>query len=299
MNPVKPQSQMSEPERDFWCKYAGCLVRRHITGHDAEWHVRRAQAFCYGLNGRRLQSLAAADVHRYLDELDRNNRIVGWQAGQVVSALEILFCELTDCAWAAGFDWAGRRDACRELAPEHATLARTLSAADTVARRTSRQDAALSQNTIRALGRLREVLRVRDRSIRTEQTYSDWSARFAAFCGGEIPEDPKRVVAFLEHLALVDEVAPATQAQALNALVFLYREVLKVELGDLGGYVRPKTRRKLPVVLTHEEVDKLLGAMPGTPGLMARLMYGTGRRWCAESGGSSPGRGVSGVVAKM
>jgi hypothetical protein len=185
MNPVKPQNEMSEEERDFWCKYAGCLVRRSITGRDAEWHVRRAQEFCYALDGRRLRSLEGTDVERYLDEFGRNDKIVGWQAGQVVSALEILFCDLTDCAWAPGFDWAGKRDACRELGPEHPTLARTMSTADTVARHTSRQDVALSAETLRALGRLREVLRVRDGSIRTEQTYAGWSARFAAFCEGE------------------------------------------------------------------------------------------------------------------
>jgi integrase len=85
-------------------------------------------------------------------------------------------------------------------------------------------------------------------------------------------------VAFLTDLAVRPQVSASTQNQAFNALLFLYGEVLHLELGDLSGTVRAKPSRKLPVVLSGEEVDRVLAHWEGTYGLMARLLYGTGMR---------------------
>ncbi len=86
------------------------------------------------------------------------------------------------------------------------------------------------------------------------------------------------VSAFLTHLAVNRAVAASTQNQALNALIFLYRELLKIDLGKLGEVGRPRLSRKMPVVLSREEVQRLLDALEGTLGLMARLLYGAGLR---------------------
>ncbi|MCD6525656.1 MAG: integron integrase, partial [Desulfuromonas sp.] len=83
---------------------------------------------------------------------------------------------------------------------------------------------------------------------------------------------------FLEYLALQCKVAGSTQNQALNALVFLFDKVLEQPLGELGAYTRAKRARRLPVVLSRDEMSRLLDAMEGTFGLMAQLMYGTGMR---------------------
>jgi integron integrase len=278
MKPVKPQSEMSPGEQDFWAEYARCVVGRGIGGHFGEWCIRRAQQFAYSLNGSRLREVDSGHVDAYLEELGRNDKFEAYQVRQVITALEILFCEMTDCGWTRQYDWVGKRDACEELSAEHPTVARRLEPAELVRRRQARGPRVTDPGALRLLGRLREVTRVKNLSIRTEQTYSQWSERFAQFCGGAFPDDPLKVAAYLEHLALVERVAPATQAQALNALVFLYRHVMKQELGDLGDFERPKPKRKLPVVLTHEETDALLAIMPGTSGLMARMMYGTGMR---------------------
>jgi len=278
MKPVKPQNEMTPPEREFWEKYAQSVVRRGIAGRSAEWHIRHAQRFAYSLDGKRLRDVDAGQVDRYLDELGRSDRAVSWQMKQAVSALRVLFCDMTDCVWAADYDWWGKRDAFDDLPPEHPTIARATGSAETVRRRQAVRQTVSDPETLAVLGRLRDLTRVRNMSIRTEQTYSEWSERFATFCGGAIPREPVKVTAYLEHLALVERVAPATQAQALNALVFLYREVMQIDLGDLGNYQRPKARRKLPVVLTPDEVDMLLGVMTGASGLMARMMYGTGMR---------------------
>ncbi len=278
MKPVKPQNKMSEKEVNFWSKYANKVVKHNICGHSAKWHIRYAQMFAYGLGGRYLHEIDAGHVDDYLEELGRNSKFSGWQMGEMVSALRILFCEMTDCAWAKSYDWDAVKDGFRDLPVDHATFAREIGAAETVRKRPVVKEEISDEKTRKILGRLRDLTRIRNMSIRTEQTYSEWAERFAVFCGGMIPEDTSKVVPFLEYLALVSKVAPATQAQALNALVFLYRETMQIDLGDLGNYKRPRHKRRLPVVLSREEKDRLLGVMDGTTGLMARLMYGTGMR---------------------
>ncbi len=278
MKPIKPQSQMTDIEREFWCTYSNYILSRNVSGHGAEWSIRHAQQFVYNLDGVKLREVDKACLARYFDALGRCLDIRAWQYRQAVTAIEMLFEMLETNPFVRDFNWAEYREASRELDSEHPTVARVVPSAETVARRAGK-DAALSDpEVLRVLGRLRDVMRVRNLAIRTEQTYSEWAERFARFCKGAFPEDPQRVVAFLEHLALVEKVAPATQAQALNALVFLYRRVLKIELGDLGDYQRPNTKRKLPVVLSPREVDQLLAVLTGTAGLMARLLYGTGMR---------------------
>ncbi|MCU7905916.1 MAG: integron integrase [Candidatus Thiodiazotropha sp. (ex Epidulcina cf. delphinae)] len=123
------------------------------------------------------------------------------------------------------------------------------------------------------------ILRSKQYAIRTEQSYTDWCKRFLRFC----EDRPIRelgagdVERFLSFLAVERKVAASTQNLALNSLVFLFREVLERPLEDMrfGQARRPK---RLPVVLTREEVGRLLGCMDGVYGLMAGLMYGTGMR---------------------
>jgi len=278
MDYVKRQDEMNDAERAFWARYAECLLKRFIVGKNAEWHVRHAQRFCYGLEGKLLRDVVLSDLSAYLDGLGRRQTVEVWQLRQTISALQVLFCDMTDSRWAREYPWQEKLDACRDLSVEHPSVARDLTAQEIVAKRQERKPTISAPKTIEELGRLREVTRLQDKAYRTEQTYSEWVERFAFFCDGILPDDPKRVADYLEHLALREQVAPATQAQALNALVFFYRHVRHAELGDLGDFKRPKSRHKLPVVLTFDEVDQLLDSMTGTAGLMARLMYGTGMR---------------------
>ena len=250
--------------------------------------MRRAQEFVYQLDGQKLRNVLPRDVVSYLNDLGGQPHLSVFQQIQVISALQILFQEMTDCVWAAEFDWAARMDACRELGENHPTVARDRRASPDQPRgrhassSTSWRDSvgrvALDKDARAKIGRLRDLTRIRGMSIRTEQTYADWCERYAVFSNGHIPEDPAELTGYLEFLALQRKVASSTQAQALNALVFLYREVLQKEIGTLDEYRYAKRRRKLPVVLTHEEVDRLLAALSGTAGLMARLLYGTGMR---------------------
>jgi integron integrase len=128
--------------------------------------------------------------------------------------------------------------------------------------------------------RVSEVIRLRHLSIRTEEAYAQWIRRFIIFHGKRHPREmgDREVVAFLTHLAVSGNVAAATQNQALNALVFLYRHVLERPLGDLSGVARSKTPPRLPVVLTVPEVGALLAELRGVHWLIACLQYGSGLR---------------------
>ena len=132
----------------------------------------------------------------------------------------------------------------------------------------------------RLLDQMREALRLRHYSLRTEQAYLHWTKRFIYFHGKRHPRDlgPREVEAFLSHLAVEGGVSASTQGQALAALLFLYKQVLGVDLPWLDEVVRAKRPQRLPAVLTPDEVARLLACLEGTQALMARLFYGTGMR---------------------
>jgi len=126
---------------------------------------------------------------------------------------------------------------------------------------------------------VRNVIRVRHYSIRTEKTYIDWIKRYIWFNNNAHPKDlgNSDVTRFLTHLAVNRDVSPSTQNQALNALNFLYAKVLEKPLGELNA-VRAKTKQRIPVVLTSEEVKLVLSNLNGHHWLAACLMYGSGLR---------------------
>ena len=131
------------------------------------------------------------------------------------------------------------------------------------------------------LDQLRERIRYRHYSLRTEQAYVHWVKRFIFFHNKKHPKEMGKpeVEAFLSFLANEGHVAISTHRQALSALLFLYREVLGAELPWLSEMGRPKIPKRLPVVLTETEVRRVLDRVDGqTYQLMARLLYGTGMR---------------------
>jgi integron integrase len=128
--------------------------------------------------------------------------------------------------------------------------------------------------------RVREAIRVRHYSIRTEKTYVDWIKRYIRFHQMKHPDSvgADGVKRFLTWLAVEHNVAASTQNQALNALVFLYREVLSIDLGDFSGSVRAKKLPNLPTVFSEEEVMNVLSFLHGEHWLMTALLYGSGLR---------------------
>ena len=134
----------------------------------------------------------------------------------------------------------------------------------------------------RLLDEVRQVLRLHHYSIHTERSYADWIVRFVRYhhmrCRADLlPPEPK-IEAFLTHLAVNKNVAPATQNLAMNALIFLYKRVLKLSVeGDINA-VRADRKVHVPVVMTREEGAAVISLMNGTPQLVAKLLYGSALR---------------------
>jgi len=127
---------------------------------------------------------------------------------------------------------------------------------------------------------MREAMRVRRMSLRTEKTYINWVRRYIRFHRGRHPRDlgASDLSDFLSHLAMDRNVSPSTQNQALAALLFLYQKVLQVELPWLDGIVRAKQSRYLPTVLTPDEVKAVLSHLRGEYWMIGGLLYGAGLR---------------------
>lgn len=137
-----------------------------------------------------------------------------------------------------------------------------------------------AQNWAEIESKMREVLRLKHRSYSTEKTYLGWLRAFRGKLGNKAPTEllSADIQTFLSHLAVEKQVAPSTQNQALNALVFLYRQVLDKEVDQDLDAVRAQKKRRLPVVMTPSEVQAVFARLNGTKLLMAKLIYGCGLR---------------------
>jgi integrase len=132
--------------------------------------------------------------------------------------------------------------------------------------------------TPRLLDQVRDAIRVRHYSRRTEDTYVHWIRRFILFHAKRHPREmgEREITAFLTFLAVKKNVAASTQNQALSALLFLYQKVLEMPVEWLDDVVRARRPKRLPVVLSRDEVARWLNALSGIPQLVAQLMFGTG-----------------------
>ena len=133
---------------------------------------------------------------------------------------------------------------------------------------------------MKLMDQMRDVIRKKHYSLRTEQTYCEWVRRFILFYGKRHPSEmgDKEISDFLSYLAVNRNVAASTQNQALNAIVFLYKQVLKMELGDFSRFERAKRPARLPSVLSRNEVAKLIPLVPSKYRIMVELLYGCGLR---------------------
>ncbi len=223
--------------------------------------------------GRRMSDLDRVEVESYLRGLVTAPGERAWVLRQQVDALRLLLVGLVGNAAAREVDWtfwAGANEGGSEA----------VSLADWPQGRDLGEAARpLAQDGRDALVRLLRILRSEHYALRTERVYRDWVVRFLAHSSRPVTELASGDVAdFLSFLALERKVSQSTQRQALNALVFFFRHVLQRPL-ELDGGFRPARRlRRLPTVLSREEVERLFAELDGTARLMAGLLYGTGMR---------------------
>ncbi len=268
----------------FWDGFLEVVRAQGVRAPYDRWYAIRAEQYLKAYPDTPLSRHRPEEVSGYLEGIGRKGNLKEWQFRQIVDALETMFCKVVVAPWAGRFDWGYWKDSSRSLERNHATIAR-----DAPLSRSSglqdRQEADPGLGPVRGthgevLYALIAEIRRRAYSIRTEQAYEHWARRFIAFCRNRDPRElgAAEVGAFLEDLAVRGNVAASTQNQALNALVFLYAQVLKKPLEALGEIVRAKRPRRLPVVLTRAEVGALRERLSGTQWLMASLLYGTGMR---------------------
>jgi len=133
---------------------------------------------------------------------------------------------------------------------------------------------------MKLLDQVRHEIRLKHYSYKTEQAYTDWIYRYIVFNNKRHPAEmgAYEIQAFLTHLAVKKYVSASTQNQALNAIVFLYRHVLKTEPGDFSNITWAKKPKRLPVVFTSAEAQIVIAKLSGTHQLMAMLLYGSGLR---------------------
>ena len=244
--------------------------------------MRRAELYIKAYPDKKLLEHKAVDVSNYLQKVGRSDNILDWQFRQVVDAIRNLF-QLVTVEWEKEFDWKYWMDSSQSLSESHRTIARSSSDksnTDASFNNIQQDNHAVREKYADIRTALITEIRRRDYSISTEQIYDMWFVRFIAY---HDLLDPKKmgaveVINFLEYLVMKRNVAVSTQNQALNALVFVYENILHMPLGDMGEFVRAKRPKRMPTVLTRNEVEKLLHHLKGIHGVMGSLLYGTGMR---------------------
>lgn len=282
---------MDDSVSRFWDKYI-YKTRSYVKNERAaRWYVKHVENYIKSHPERKLKTHSAEILSEYLKDKGRNPQLKDWQFKQIIYALKILFKDLLSLPWTDEFPWEDWIDSATRLEPSHPTIARD----NNQWFLPSKEEFDLKNYKDLSDGLLKQVyekypdeinkmvhrLRVRNYAIRTEQTYLNWFLRFVAFHKFQNPADlsGKHISRYLEHLVVNRGVSSSTQKIALNALVFYYCKVLERDIGEIESYTRSKKPRRLPVVLTKEEVKLLLDNIK-TPQhwLMISLLYACGLR---------------------
>lgn len=261
----------------FWDRYFLILSAFRIPERYHPWYQKHVEQFIAFQSEVRLLERSADQVESWLQFLCRTPQISVWQFRQKVDALRLLYGQMLKTNWSTSFDWDFWAFSAQPLGADHNTLARTYEMIDMNVTDPKNH---LGKAFPELYRRFLAVIRIPEYSISTEKTYLGWINRFILYHTSRVPESlsETEVASFLEHLALQRKVSGATQAQALNALVFFFARVLESPLGDIGPFTRTNRPKRIPIVLDQPEVLRLLSQTTGMKSLMLRLMYGTGMR---------------------
>jgi integron integrase len=278
----------TDPFTRFWDKYIEKTKSYGVNDKACRWYVRRCEDYIKANKDIGLTDHHGQLVAKYLEDLGRKTFIQDWQLLQAIDALRILFVDIVKSEWAADFAWDDWKASARSLESTHATIAKDAN----VYYEDVEDPEAVGNKKDSLIKKVRRLfpehvkklvvqIRLRHYSIRTEEVYLTWLARYIVFHKMQDPSsiDIHGISAYLEYLVVKRNVAPSTQSQALNALIFFYKHVLEMEVGELTAFRHAKKPRRLPVVLTRDEVKQLLNGIDnGTQKLMANILYGCGLR---------------------
>ena len=274
--------------KEFWNNYIALLEQKKVPQKAQRWYVKRIEDYIKAHSSDRLSHHTSALLENYLNNLGQNSRLADWQFKQYVDALRIMFVDLVKTEWADSFPWDHWIELATELSHSHVTVARDYNHPDDSTSRDfnlSTSKGSLTTKISEAFpdhfNCLISAIRKKNYAIRTEQVYEHWVARYIAFHQMNDPASlsGSDVASFLEFLVVRKRVSSSTQSQALSALVFFYKFALDNELGDIGGFRHSKKPRRLPVVLSKQEVVRIISNISIEKHcLMAQLLYGCGMR---------------------
>lgn len=266
----------SEAEKRFWNKYLDVLVAHGVSERSRPYYVKGSEHYlsCYAT--LRLRQHSVNEINSYFEQL-KKQRLLGWQFRQRIESIRYLF-GLANPSLERAFDWEEWLGFAKELPDDHATVARSQQPIDPSHIPKPAKEK-LAANVIKdETESVRAALRSGDYSIRTEHSYVSWVRKFLVFTGKK-PEllAPPDIAHYLAYLALKRLVSSATQGLALNALVFYFRSIRKLPIDSLE-FARSQRPQRLPVVLSQDEMARVLKTLSGGYILLGHLMYGTGMR---------------------
>ncbi len=274
----------------FWDKYIVVIKRYGITEFAERWHVKHAEEYINSYSDIKLSNHSAQNVIDYLNNKGRSKFLLDWQFQQLVVSLKILFTDMVNVSWNADFPWNDWLDFSLTLPDSHPTVSRDYQSFEKgdndLVFSDSMQNDESAYKVVFAryptyITELRNVIRAKHYSIRTEQAYVSWVIRFIVF---NTMQDPATLIDtdisnYLNYLVIKRKVSSSTQSQALNALNFFYKRILKIEFSEALVFHRSKKPKRLPVVLSKNEIIVLLDNIDGKKQrLMADLLYGCGLR---------------------
>lgn len=272
-------SKLSGNWEERWLRYRLALKQQGVDARHQEYYRSWVLSWVRFLQPKRLEEGDLEDVRGFLQQMAVAGRKV-WQVKQAEEALRIMFQSVEPRSWARIWPDDLVRLTVEGLGGgKAAEIGRgPVAGAERFAGRSDGGECPKKYQGF--LEQTEEALRLERYSYRTERTYLEWVRRFVVFArpGSRRELNWEQAQEFLDYLTLVRRVSSSTLNQALSALQFVFRAVLKRRAGGAGGVKRPERRSRVPTVLARDEVRDLLEGMQGTGRVMAELMYGAGLR---------------------
>ncbi len=261
-----------DPLSPMWQQMEILLEKHNTYPPSIPWMIKWAQSFVRGLKGKPLERTGPDDICKFINRLGSYPSMQFFQLKQADQALRFLYTRVLK------FDWASNwPNTLQKISSEKASADSQAGKADGPYK-ISFEECEKIHSAI--FEKMTKAIRTMHYSIRTEKTYSGWIKRFLAFHHPVIPKNltSQHVSEFLEFLAVQQNVAANTQNQALNAISFLLKNVLVIDITDQLSFARAKRPQRLPLVLSRDQVKDLLSRLDGIYALIAGIAYGTGMR---------------------